>query len=107
VKQWKGQMLISGLAIFTMITMIDFQGGKVMYLIGSIDLLNEKDRKELVRRAGIYDDNEFNRFVAETGWESCMEDFTESADGEEISEYESEMIDDVLNQAWKEAHPEM
>lgn len=78
-----------------------------MYLIGSIDLLSEKDRKELVRSAGMYDDNEFNCFVAETGWESWMEDFTESADGEEISEYEAEMIDDVLNQAWKEAHPEI
>jgi hypothetical protein len=76
-----------------------------MYLIGSIDLLSENDRNRLVKMAEEYSENEFERFVAEVGWEDWMEDFTDAADGEPITDCrEIENINDVLKQVWNKAH---
>ncbi len=53
--------------------------------------------------AGNYEEDQFGLFKAEYGWEDWMNDYTDAAEDEEISEAESREIDEVLQQGFKMA----
>ena len=59
----------------------------------------------LVREAYVYDGNERERFVMETGWEDWMPDYIDLDDpDDEPTEHQLAEIDDVLNLAFDLAH---
>ena len=72
------------------------------YVIGDIDLLDEEIRNHLIERAK--SNETFKDFQIDIGWESWMDDFTDAEDGEPASESESDVIDNILRQAWEETH---
>ena len=57
---------------------------------------------EAVKKGG-YSRDEFNQFAAEYGWQDWMNDYTEAADGDPITEAESREIDKILEQGFKMA----
>lgn len=65
--------------------------------------LDEKTREKLIERAKGYAADELELFQAELGWQDWMEDFTDAADGEEITEQESAVIDEITEAAFNAA----
>ena len=57
----------------------------------------EKDMRE-------YKSDEFQKYCAEAGWESWMEEYTESKNGDEFSEAEGYTITKIQREMWKTAH---
>jgi len=51
-----------------------------------------------------YKDDQFQLYVDDAGLESWMEEYIEAKDGEEITEMEGEMINDIQLEMWKEVH---
>jgi len=64
----------------------------------------ERPTKELVLAARIYDEEEFELFKDELGWEDWMESWTDSEDGEVTTESENEKIDKYLAEVFEMAH---
>ena len=55
--------------------------------------------KNAVAKGG-YSQEEFKLFAAEYSWQDWMNDYTEAAEDEEISESESEEIDAILREGF-------
>lgn len=68
--------------------------------------LDTETRERLIRIAQNYDKEQLNLFQGELGWEEWMEQFTESADGEPITEAESDVIDKITAEIFATAHKE-
>lgn len=54
-------------------------------------------------KKGGYTKDEFNQFAADYGWQDWMNDYTESAEDEAVTEAESREIDNILEQGFKMA----
>ncbi|MBP3921388.1 MAG: hypothetical protein J6D27_00280 [Ruminiclostridium sp.] len=68
--------------------------------------LDTETRERLIRIAQNYDKEQLNLFQGELGWEEWMEQFTEAADGEPITEAESDVIDGITAEIFATAHKE-
>ena len=66
--------------------------------------LNEETKLRLIGVASRYEDHDLELFQAELGWEDWMSEFTDSADGEEITETESREIDGITSEIFNIAH---
>ena len=66
--------------------------------------LPQEARQTLLRRAAFYAEDELKYFIADTGWEDWMCDFTEVAEEDPITEEEEFYIDEVLKQIFWKAH---
>lgn len=53
--------------------------------------------------AGKYDEDQFDLFKVEYGWVDWMNDYTDAAEDEEISESESDEINEILQEGFKMA----
>ena len=67
--------------------------------------MSKEDRERLLKEAAYYEDNQFRRFQAETGWEDWMYEYMEDPDVEDIPERESREIDMELENIFDEVHP--
>jgi hypothetical protein len=65
--------------------------------------MNEKTEAKIKEQMTKYDD--FELYIAESGWESWMEEYTDSAEGEECSETELKEIENIQKLLWDEVHP--
>ena len=63
-------------------------------------MLNQKTICELKDQFEKYGPNDWNLFKAEYGWADWMQDFTEAADGEEMSEWEGKEIEKAMAEVW-------
>ena len=68
--------------------------------------LNYETRERLIAEAKKYNFDELELFQAELGWQDWMNDYTNAEDGEEITDAESNLIDDITRQAFFFAHQE-
>lgn len=62
---------------------------------------------KLMEDAEKYKDNEFELYKAETEWQDWMENFTDAADDEMISEKDGKVIDSILEVIFKFVHSNM
>ena len=69
--------------------------------------LSEDIKERLITEAKKYGADQLELFQAELGWEDWMNEFTEAADGEEITETESAEIDEITKEIFEEAHKEL
>lgn len=67
-------------------------------------MLADTERERLLNVAKNYEEHELQLFIAETGWEDWMNEYTEAEDGEPISEWEAAEIDRILEGIFREAH---
>lgn len=67
-------------------------------------MLNYELKEELIAEAKKYEVGQLDLFLAEIGWQDWMNDYTEAADGEPISDKEGEAIDAILTDIFNEAH---
>lgn len=81
------------------------RNGKMKQTIGTLMHISTADAEALINEALKYVDaeEEFETFKAEIGWLDWMNDFTDAADGEEATEEECKVIENVLEDAWTEA----
>lgn len=68
--------------------------------------LNYEVRERLIEEAKKYNFDELELFQAELGWQDWMNGFTDAEEGEEITEAEGNLIDDITRQAFLFAHEE-
>lgn len=61
-------------------------------------------REKLVAEAKNYEMDQLNLFIAEIGWQDWMNDYTDAADGEPITDREQQAIDRILTDIFNEAH---
>jgi hypothetical protein len=66
--------------------------------------LTEDVINQLIEEARRYDAEELNLYQAELGWQDWMNDFTEADDGEEFTEAEGKVIDEITEQIFRLAH---
>jgi hypothetical protein len=67
--------------------------------------MNEKTENEIKKEMQKYESEDFELYIAESGWESWMEEYTDSAEGEECSETELKEIENIQKLLWDEVHP--
>ena len=75
---------------------------KSPYLVADLAYIARSTREREIKNASKYVD--FELYKAEAGWQDWMEDFTEADDGEECSERELELIEEMQSLIWAEAH---
>lgn len=51
-----------------------------------------------------YNEEHFELYKAEAGWEDWMEEYTEAEDGEECTERELKEIEKIQEELWCEVH---
>lgn len=66
--------------------------------------MKNTERERLTEVAKNYEVDELELFIAETGWEDWMNEFTEAAEGEPIAERETTEIDAILTAIFNDAH---
>lgn len=66
--------------------------------------MKNTERERLLEVAKHYADDELELFIAETGWENWMNEYTEAEDGEPINDSECEEINKLLEDIFNEAH---
>ena len=69
--------------------------------------LNEETRERLIAEAKKYNADGLKLFQAELGWEDWMNEFTDAAEGEEITEVESDEIDSITAEIFENAHKKL
>lgn len=79
-----------------------------MFIIGSIDFLNNQDRKVLLEQARAYLDEGFDVFAGAVGFAPWMIDFCDDDRSEDdcLTEAEVKRINSVLREAWEIAREE-
>lgn len=104
VQNWaSGQRECADYIVKMMDEILKKEGRKNMFIAGDVSLLNEEVKNRLVEVAKNYNDDEYDRFNDEVGYEDWMDDFVENPD-EELTEREVEKIDRILKQVWDLAH---
>lgn len=63
-----------------------------------------KELEHIANASRGYAADEFELYRAEAGWEDWMENYTESAEGEPISESEARQIEAVQREGFKMSH---
>lgn len=68
--------------------------------------ISDEWKAVIIQTARNYDDNEYERFLAECGWQPWMENYTTADDGEMCSEREVKEIEEIQRELWEVAHPQ-
>jgi hypothetical protein len=63
-----------------------------------------KTREQAMEDMRRYNADDFDRYVCEAGWESWMEEYTDSKDGEECIEQEIKAIENEQAEMWQQVH---
>ena len=66
--------------------------------------LKSADRERLLAYAAQYSEDDLSLFIGEIGWEEWMNDFTEAAEEDPITEEEEFYIDEILKEIFWLAH---
>ena len=66
--------------------------------------LDAETLAKLISEAKKYNDEEYELFACEIGWDDWMNDFTEVPEGEPLTEKESHEINEVLHEIFEHAH---
>lgn len=65
-----------------------------------------EEKERLMKEAKKYAADDLDLFIAETGWEDWMNEYTDAEDGEPISDEEGKKIDKILISIFEKAHEE-
>tara|TARA_Y100000004_G_C8704813_1_gene323278 strand:+ start:138 stop:341 length:204 start_codon:yes stop_codon:yes gene_type:complete len=66
--------------------------------------MNNEIREEIIKSMKKYNPDDFDLYCCEAGWESWMEEYTESEDGEVCTESELDEITEIQKELWEDAH---
>ena len=61
-------------------------------------------RNKIKESAKKYNSEDFNLFIAEEGWQDWMNEYTEAAEGEEITESECKAIEKIQKEIFDSVH---
>lgn len=67
-------------------------------------VLENSVKSKIEKEMANYAPDQIELYLAEAGWQDWMEDYTDSADGEPITEAESKAIATLQRKVWAEVH---